>query len=180
MRLHTIVQLAGKSTSRHPHIIYILSCLMYWPTLQWSQTVSIDESGLEPQPDRWLSVHGRSIVASWPATTNWFDQLLIWDVALAPNQCMKFGTKNMLFESVFGRGKHCCCLLSWPWWSALIEGIDVSLLLTERMRRGFQIREQKSHVMPVRTRAEGVCRSLKNICTVNARMGSTWVMFQTI
>ena len=25
----------------------------------------------------------------------------------------------------------------------------------------------------VRTRAEGVCRSLKNICTVNARMGST-------
>ena len=41
-----------------------LSCLMYWPTLQWSQTVSIDESGLELQPDRWLSVHGRSIVAS--------------------------------------------------------------------------------------------------------------------
>ena len=24
---------------------------------------------------------------------------------------MKFGTKNMLFESVFGRGKHCCCLV---------------------------------------------------------------------
>ena len=24
---------------------------------------------------------------------------------------MTFGTKNMLFESVFGRGKHCCCLV---------------------------------------------------------------------
>ena len=89
---------------------------------------------------------------------------------------MKFGTKNMLFESVFGQGKHCCSLLSWPWCSALIECIDVSLLLPERMRRGYVtlgIRELKSHVMPVRTRAEGVCRLLKNICTVNARMGST-------
>ena len=35
------------------------------------------------------------------------------------------------------------------------------------------ISELKSHVMPVRTRAEGVCRSSKNICTVNGRMGST-------
>ena len=24
---------------------------------------------------------------------------------------MKVGTKNMLFESVFGRAKHCCCLV---------------------------------------------------------------------
>ena len=33
--------------------------------------------------------------------TNWFDQLLVWDVALAPNEYMKFGTKDMLVESVF-------------------------------------------------------------------------------
>ena len=37
---------------------------------------------------------------------NWFDQLLVWDVALAPNEYMKFGTKDMLVESVFGWGKH--------------------------------------------------------------------------
>ena len=36
--------------------------------------------------------------------TNWFDQLLVWDVALAPNHCMQIGTKDMLFESVFGWG----------------------------------------------------------------------------
>ncbi len=35
---------------------------------------------------------------------NWFDQVLVWDVALAPNEYMKFGTKDMLVESVFGWG----------------------------------------------------------------------------
>ena len=34
--------------------------------------------------------------------------------------------------------------------------------------------------MPVRTRTEGVCRTLKNICTVNARIGLNLVMFQNI
>ena len=60
------------------------------------------------------SVHCRSdesIIASWPAMNNWFDQLLVWDVALAPNEYMKFGTKDMLVESVFGWGKHCCRLV---------------------------------------------------------------------
>ena len=33
---------------------------------------------------------------------NWFDQLLVWDVTLAPNEYMKFGTKDMLVESIFG------------------------------------------------------------------------------
>ena len=36
---------------------------------------------------------------------NWFDQLLVWGVALAPNEYMKFGTKDMLVESVYGWGK---------------------------------------------------------------------------
>ena len=31
--------------------------------------------------------------------TNWFNQLLVWDVALAPNECRKFGTKDMLVEA---------------------------------------------------------------------------------
>ena len=31
--------------------------------------------------------------------TNWFDQLLVWDVALAPNQSMKFGTRDMLLNA---------------------------------------------------------------------------------
>ena len=43
--------------------------------------------------------------------TNWFNQLLGWDVALAQNEYMKFGTKDMLVESVFGWGKHCCRLV---------------------------------------------------------------------
>ena len=43
--------------------------------------------------------------------TNWFNQLLVWDVALAQNECRKFGTKDMLVESVFGWGKHCCRLV---------------------------------------------------------------------
>ena len=43
--------------------------------------------------------------------TNWFNQLLVWDVALAPNECRKFGTKDMLVESVFGWGKHRCRLV---------------------------------------------------------------------
>ena len=37
---------------------------------------------------------------------NWFDQLLVWDVALAPNEYMKFSSKDMLVESFFGWGKH--------------------------------------------------------------------------
>ena len=36
---------------------------------------------------------------------NWFDQLLVWDVALAPNEYMKFGTKDMLVESIFVLGE---------------------------------------------------------------------------
>ena len=42
------------------------------------------------------------------------------------------------------------------------------------------LRELKSQVMPVRTRTEGVCRTLKNMCTVNAMIGLNWVMFQNI
>ena len=38
--------------------------------------------------------------------TNWFNQLLVWDMALAPNQCMTCGMNDMLFEGIFGRGKH--------------------------------------------------------------------------
>ena len=40
--------------------------------------------------------------------TNWFNQLLVWDVAIAPNQSMTFGMNDMLFEGIFGWGKHCC------------------------------------------------------------------------
>ena len=46
----------------------------------------------------------KSIIASWPAMTNWFDQLLVWDVALAPDQIMKFDTKDMLSECIFVGG----------------------------------------------------------------------------
>ena len=56
---------------------------------------------------------------------NWFDQLLVWDVALAPNEYMKFGTKDMLVESVFGWGKHCCRKLSQMKGLKLILDTDV-------------------------------------------------------
>ena len=70
---------------------------------------SIDESGLESHREQ--IVHCRSdesIVASSPAMTNWFNKLLVWDVAFAPNQSMTFGMNDMLFEGIFGWGKHCC------------------------------------------------------------------------
>ena len=38
--------------------------------------------------------------------TNWFNQHLVWDMALAPNQSMTFDMNDMLFEGIFGRGKH--------------------------------------------------------------------------
>ena len=36
--------------------------------------------------------------------TNWFNQLLVWDVAFAPNQSMTFGMNDILFEGIFGWG----------------------------------------------------------------------------
>ena len=33
------------------------------------------------------------------------------DVALAQNQCLIFGTEDMLFEGIFGWGKPCCWLV---------------------------------------------------------------------
>ena len=123
MHLHSLVQLAGKNTSWHPHIL----CMC---TVQMSQISNLNWS-------RWLSVHcwsDKSIIAIWPAITNWFDQLLLWDLALAPNQCMKFGTKDMLFESVFGWGKHCC-------WHVYFHGHDVTHSLNVSTYLSFFPRE---------------------------------------
>ena len=70
MHLHTIVQLAGKSTSRHPHIL-----CMY----------SIDESGLEPQPEQMaecaLLAHHRKLTS--------YDQLVRSVLGLGCGSCTK-------------------------------------------------------------------------------------------
>ena len=64
--------------------------------------------------------------------TNWFNQPLVWDVAFAPNQSMTFGMNDMLFEGIFGWGKHCCWFVCCHDHSVaqLIACIDVSPLLT--------------------------------------------------
>ena len=83
MHLHTIVQLAGKSTSRHPHII----CLY-----------SIDESGVEPQPEQMaecaLLAHHRKLTS--------YDQLVRSVLGLGCGFC----TKSM-YEML---ARKTCCL----------------------------------------------------------------------
>ena len=115
-----MVQLAGKDTSWHQHIL----CLY-----------SSDESGFEPQQEQIMHFRSdKSIITSWPDMNNWFDQLLVSDVALAPIQSMTFGTKDMLFECIFGWRKHCCWFVCCPGHGVaqLIECIDVSPRLTIR------------------------------------------------
>ena len=67
---------------------------------------------------------------------NWFDQLLVWGVALAPNEYMKFGTKDMLVESIFGWGGsiNCCRLVCW-------HGNDVAHSLNASTSLSFFPRE---------------------------------------
>ena len=89
------------------------------------------------------SVHCRSdesIIASWPAMTNWFNQLL----GLGCGSCTKW-LYDILHEGYagwkclrLGEALLPTCLLSWQWCSALIECINVSLLLSKRILRGFQ------------------------------------------
>ena len=70
MHLHTIVQLAGKSTSRHPHIL-----CMY----------SIDESGLEPQPEQMAEC---ALLAHHRKRTS-YDQLVRSVIGLGYGSCTK-------------------------------------------------------------------------------------------
>ena len=113
--------------------------------------------------------------------TSWFDQLLVWDVALVPSQCMTFGTKNMLFESVFVRGKHCCCLVC-----CHDHGVAHSLSVSTSL--SFFSREYAEAFMELcnsgtkGTEELGNARSKRTegVCTVNARIGLNWVMFQNI
>ena len=98
---------------------------------------------------------------------NWFDQLLVWDMALAPNEYMKFGTKDMLVESVFGWGKHCCRLVCCHG-NGVAHSLNVSTSLSFFPREyGEAFKElcNSGTVMPVPTRTKEMCRTLKNVCT---------------
>ena len=103
-----MVQLAGKYPSWHQHIL----CLY-----------SSDESCFDHQREQIRHCRSdKSIIVSWPAMTNWFDQLLVWGVVLVPNLSVKFGTKDMLFECIFGWVKHCC-------WFVCCHGHGVAQLI---------------------------------------------------
>ena len=109
-------------------------------------------------------------------------------VALAPNQCKKFGKKNMLFESVFGRGKHCCCLVC-------CHGHGVAHSLSVSTSLSFVSREYAEAFMGLcncgtkGTEELGNARSNKNRMGVQdvkeyfysqCQIGLNWVMFQNI
>ena len=70
MHIHTIVQPAGKNTSRHPHILYIYS---------------IDESGLEPQPERMAEC---ALLAHHHMLTS-YDELVRSALGLGCGSCTK-------------------------------------------------------------------------------------------
>ena len=94
---------------------------------------------------------------------------------------MKFGTKNMLFESVFVRGKHCCCLVC-----CHDHGVAHSLNVLTSL--SFFSREYAEAFMELcnsgtkGTEELGNARSKRTegVSTVNARIGLNWVMFQNI
>ena len=94
---------------------------------------------------------------------------------------MKFGTKNMLFESVFVRGKHCCCLVC-----CQDHGVAHSLNVSTSL--SFFSREYAEAFMELcNSRTKGTeelgnthSKRTEGVCTVNARIGVNWVMFQNI
>ena len=86
---------------------------------------------------------------------------------------MKFGTKDMLVESVFGWGKHCCRLVCCHG-NDVAHSLNVSMSLSffpreygeafkELCNSGTNGTEQVGDAVPTRTK--GMCRTLKNVCT---------------
>ena len=96
---------------------------------------------------------------------------------------MKFGTKDMLYETVFGWGMH-CCLPVCRHGNGVAHSLNVSTSLVffpkgyaeafeERCNSGTNGTEELGDARSNKGRMDLQCRTLNNICTVNARMCST-------